>query len=138
MDIKWGGKNYRRDALLENSYLQLATYAQLRRNNNAQWSPTLSYFIAKDSHMLSLNHTFFPRADILKPDGEENAAQYWERFEESWRWRKAQFDSGLVEVTVKGTEPSDDSAPGEDCLSIPSASDMFNDYRVLTGWGEGA
>ena len=138
VDIKWGGKNYRRDALLENSYLQLATYAQLRRNNNAQWSPTLSYFIAKDSHMLSLNHTFFPRADILKPDGEENAAQYWERFEESWRWRKAQFDSGLVEVTVKGTEPSDDSVPGEDCLSIPSASDMFNDYRVLTGWGEGA
>ncbi len=88
--------------------------------------------------MLSLNHTFFPRADILKPDGEENAAQYWERFEESWRWRKAQFDSGLVEVTVKGTEPSDVSVPGEDCLSIPSARDMFNDYLVLTGWGEGA
>ena len=135
VDIKWGGKKYRRDALLDNSYLQLATYAQLRRNNNAKGSPALSYFIVMDSHMLSLNHEFFPHAEILKPDGDENAAQYWQRFEQSWRWRKAQFDNGRVEVTVADTESTDESTPDEDCLVIPEASDMFNDYRVLTGWG---
>jgi hypothetical protein len=135
VDIKWGGKTYRRDALLDNSYLQLATYAQLRRNNNAKWSPALSYFIVMDSHMLSLNHEFFPKAEILKPDSDENAAQYWQRFEQSWRWRKAQFDNGRVEVTVADTEPTDESTPDEDCLVIPEASDMFNEYRVLTGWG---
>ncbi len=70
-------------------------------------SPALSYFIVMDAHMLSLDHAFFPNAEILKPEGEENAAQYWQRFEQTWRWRKAQFDQGLVEVTVTDTEPTD-------------------------------
>jgi ATP-dependent helicase/nuclease subunit B len=135
VDIKWGGKKYRREALLRNSYLQLATYAQLRRNNGAEWSPALSYFIVQDAHMLSLDHDFFPNAEVLKPAGEENTAQYWQRFEQSWRWRKAQFDKGQVEVTVADTEADDASTPAEGCLDIPEASDMFNDYAVLTGWG---
>jgi RecB family exonuclease len=138
VDIKWGGKSYRRDALRANSYLQLATYAQLRRNNGAKWSAALSYFIVQDAHLLSLNHDFFPNAEIIKPEGEENAAQYWHRFEQSWHWRKDQFDQGLVEVTVADTEPTDDSAPPEDGLEIPEASDTFNDYKVLTGWGVNA
>jgi hypothetical protein len=138
VDIKWGGKNYHRKSLLENSYLQLATYAQLRRNNGASWSPALSYFIVMDSHMLSLDHDFFPNAEIIKPEGEENAARYWQRFEQTWHWRKEQLDRGLVEVTIEGTEPTADSIPSEDCLSIPAASDSFNDYSVLTGWGENA
>jgi RecB family exonuclease len=135
VDIKWGGKKYRRDALLKNSYLQLATYAQLRRNNKATASPALSYFIVEDAHMLSLDHEFFPDAEILKPEGEENSAQYWQRFENSWHWRKTQFDKGLIEVTVTDTEPDDASTPDEGCLEIPEASDKFNDYKVLTGWG---
>jgi ATP-dependent helicase/nuclease subunit B len=138
VDIKWGGRNYRRDAMLDNSYLQLATYAQLRRNNQAKVSPTLSYFIVMDAHMLSLDHEFFPDAEILKPEGLENAAQYWQRFEHSWHWRKDQFDKGLIEVTVKDTEPTAESDPGENGLAIPEASDSFNDYAVLTGWGGNA
>ena len=134
IDIKWGGRTYRRESLLANSYLQLATYAQLRRNNGAQLSPSLSYYIVMDAHMLSLNHAFFPNAEILKHDSEESTAQYWQRFEQSWHWRKSQFDQGLVEVTVSDTEPTADSTPDEDCLAIPKASDSFNDYRVLTGW----
>ena len=63
------------------------------------------------------------------------AAQYWLRLEQTWRWRKAQFDRGLVEVTVSETEMTADSTPGDDCLPIPEASDSFNDYHVLTGWG---
>ncbi|MEH6585223.1 MAG: PD-(D/E)XK nuclease family protein [Halioglobus sp.] len=138
VDIKWGGRKYRRDAMLENSYLQLATYAQLRRNNQVKVSPTLSYFIVVDAHMLSLDHEFFPDAEVLKPEGLENAAQYWQRFEHSWHWRKNQFDKGQIEVTVKDAEPTADSDAGEDGLAIPDASDPFNDYAVLTGWGDNA
>lgn len=138
VDIKWGGRNYRRDTLLANSYLQLATYAQLRRGSGALLPPALSYFIVQDSHMLSLRHDFFPNAEILTPDGDESPAQYWQRFEASWRWRKAQFDRGLVEVTVQETEPTADSTPGDDCLPMPEASDSFNDYQVLTGWSRNA
>jgi hypothetical protein len=138
VDIKWGGKKYRREALLANSYLQLATYAHLRRDNGAALSPALSYFIVMDSTLLSLNHAFFPNAEILEPADEENAAQYWQRFEQSWHWRKSQFERGLVEVTVADTEPTVESAPPEDGLEIPEASDLFNDYSVLTGWGDNA
>jgi len=136
IDIKWGGKKYRREALLENSYLQLATYSQLRRNNGAALPPSLSYFIVADAHMLSMNHTFFPNAEILKPASEESTLLYWQRFENTWRWRKAQFDRGRVEVTVTGTEPDENSTPDDGSLDIPATSDTYNDYAVLTGWGE--
>lgn len=135
VDIKWGGKKFRRESLLANSYLQLATYAQLRRHNGAELLPALSYFIVMDAHLLSLDHDFFPNAEILRPEGAESAAQYWLRFEQSWRWRKAQLDRGLVEVTVSETETTADSTPGDDGLPMPDASDRFNDYHVLTGWG---
>jgi ATP-dependent helicase/nuclease subunit B len=135
IDIKWGGKKYRRESLQENSFLQLATYARLRRDNGAEASPALSYFIVMDSHMLSLNHEFFADAEIIRPRDDISANEYWQQFEQSWRWRKSQFDKGQVEVTVSDTEPTADSTPDEDCLDIPEASDTFNDYRVLTGWG---
>ncbi|MCB1704570.1 MAG: PD-(D/E)XK nuclease family protein [Halioglobus sp.] len=138
IDIKWGGKKYRRDALLGNSYLQLATYAQLRRDNGAELPPALSYFIVVDAALLSLNHTFFPNADILEPAEEEDTARYWQRVENSWRWRRSQFERGLVEVTVSDTEPTEQSEPGPDCLELPEASDHFNEYSALTGWGENA
>lgn len=138
IDIKWGGKKYRRDALLANSYLQLATYAQLRRDNGAAVPPALSYFIVVDATLLSLNHTFFPNADILVPADDESTAAYWQRFEQSWHWRNAQFKRGLIEVTVSDTEVTEESEPAEGCLELPEASDNFNDYSVLTGWGENA
>jgi hypothetical protein len=138
VDIKWGGKKYRREGLLANNYLQLATYAQLRRDNGAALAPALSYFIVMDATMLSLNHTLFPNAEILHPEGDESPAQYWHRAEQSWRWRKGQFERGLIEVTVAETEPTQESMPGEDCLEMSQDSDRFNDYSVLTGWGENA
>ena len=91
-----------------------------------------------DAALLSVNHIFFPNADILKPAEEEDTVQYWQRVEHSWQWRRSQFERGLIEVTVSGTEPTKDSLPAENCLAIPEASDRFNEYSVLTGWGENA
>jgi RecB family exonuclease len=136
VDVKWGGRKYRREALLADSYLQLAVYARLRRDNAAEKPPALSYFIVADAHMLSLDHAFFPDAEIVVPASEEDATGYWRRVENSWRWRKAQFDRGLIEVTVTGTEPDQSSLPDEDGLAIPVVSDGFSDYGALTGWAE--
>ncbi|MCH8228651.1 MAG: hypothetical protein IIC63_09605, partial [Proteobacteria bacterium] len=135
VDIKLGGRKYRRDALLAGSYLQLATYAQLRRSVGAKSSPALSYFIVNDSQTLSLDHDWFPQAERIVPEGQEDGAQYWQRFEHTRSWRKAQFDRGLIEVTVSDTELTADSLPDEAGLIIPDASDGFNDYAVVTGWG---
>jgi ATP-dependent helicase/nuclease subunit B len=135
VDIKFGGKNYRRNSLRKGSYLQLATYAQLRRNVGAKSPPALSYFIINDAHMLSLDHNLFPEAERIVPEGEEDWLQYWQRFEQTWRWRKDQFDRSLFEVTVSDTELTEGSLPDETCLAMPEASDGFNDYAVITGWG---
>jgi ATP-dependent helicase/nuclease subunit B len=134
VDIKWGGRSYRRNALLDGSYLQLATYAQLRRDNKGKSSPALSYFIVSDSHMLNLSHNFFPTAENIVSDEQEDWLPYWKEFESTWQWRKDQFDRGLIEVTISDTEPTDDSVPDEGGLSIPDKSDSFNDYKVITGW----
>ena len=40
----------------------------------------------------------------------------------------------MVEVPVTGTEPDEDSAPGELGLEMPKTFDRFDDYSVLTGW----
>ena len=134
VDVKLGGRTYRRTSLRESNYLQLATYAQLRSGAGQANSPALSYFIAADAQMLSLDHDFFPQAERIVPDNEENTLQYWHRFEHTWAWRHEQFDRGLIEVTVSDTEPTDQSLPGEDGLAMPEASDSFSDYGVVTGW----
>jgi len=138
VDIKWGGRNYRRDSMRANSYLQLATYAQLRQNKNGDDSPKLGYFIVTDAHLLSLNHDFFPEAEQITPTAEENWQEFWQRFEYSWKWRRKQFDGGLIEVTVTNTLPTESSQPGDRGLDIPDESDTFSDYSVLTGWDDNA
>ncbi len=133
VDIKWGGRSYRRNSLLEGSYLQLATYAQLRRGGDNP-TPSLSYFIVLDAQMLNLDHEFFPDGESLKPTTEESWCEYWLRFENTYKWRKQQFEQSLIEVTVTDTEPDGRSAAGDGALDIPEASDSFSDYRALTGW----
>ena len=44
----------------------------------------------------------------------------------------------MIEITVNGSETTDDSSPGEAGLPMPEHSDTFNDYAVLTGWEDNA
>ena len=44
----------------------------------------------------------------------------------------------IVEVTVAGTDPDQDSTPPDEGLQMESDADRFNDFAVLTGWGEDA
>ena len=48
--------------------------------------------------------------------------------------RRQQIENGLIEVPITGTEPDEDSAPGELGLETPETFDRFDDYTVLTGW----
>ena len=133
VDIKWGGLRHRRAALADDDYLQLAVYARLRHEETGRL-PDLSYFIVTDAHMLSLDHAFFPHAEVIPRTAETSAESYWRQVEGLWQWRRRQLDRGLVEVTVSGTEPDEvsHSAPGG--IDLRDAYDTFNDFRVLTGW----
>jgi hypothetical protein len=135
IDIKWGGEKYRKDSLKENKHLQLITYSYLlHKSESKQWS-AVAYFIIDNGVMLAQNTDYFPAAIEVKPKDLENHAVIWQKMKTTWEWRRKQLDSGLIEVTVGGTEVDAVSSPGEDALNIPETGDHFNDYKVLTGWG---
>lgn len=137
IDLKWGGGKYRIAELKENRALQLALYAWLRKKEG-RW-PAQAYYILSESRFLAQNRDYFPQATICPPaDENAHAGTLWLEFEKAWRWRREQFDRGLVEVTVTGTSADGDSSPPDDALAIPETSDTFNDFRSLTGWKEGA
>lgn len=135
VDIKWGGFDYRRESLAGSSYLQLAVYAQLAYQEIKQW-PALGYFIVRDARMLMLDSDYFPDAVIQKPENGESLLEFWQRVERTWQWRRRQLEKGLVEVTVTDTQPDESSNPGEHGLAMPETFDVFDDYTMLTGWGD--
>lgn len=52
---------------------------------------------------------------------------------------ESRLDEGPEPGALLGGEPVvGESLPDEDGLPMPEASDSFNDYRVLTGWGANA
>ena len=139
LDIKWGGFQYRADDLNNNSHLQLAIYSYLRKQQgkDGQW-PEQAYFIIENARLLAQNNNFFPSALVFSSETGETAKNLWTRFEKTWRWRRKQIENGTIEVTVTGTESDLESVPPETGMVIDEHNDRFNDYWVLTGWGENA
>ena len=135
VDIKWGGLDYRRRSLQESSYLQLAVYARLAQKAQHGW-PVLGYFIIRDARLLVLEDDYFPSGTVVRADNGESHLEFWQRVEATWKWRRQQLDSGLIEVPVTGTEPDEDSSPGPDGLDMPDTFDSFDDYSMLTGWSD--
>ncbi|MFV2055814.1 MAG: RecB family exonuclease [Thiohalomonadales bacterium] len=137
IDIKWGGKKYRRQSLEENSHLQLVLYANLRQQQAQQHAwPAVAYYVIDGATLLAQDTHFFPNATMVKPKLDDELAHVWQKIVATWKWRRKQLDHGLIEVTVTGTQADAASQPGEGALVIPDTSDTFNDYAVLTGWSD--
>jgi len=56
------------------------------------------------------------------------------RFIESWKWRKAQIDSGLFEVAIDGIEPDAESEPPEKAMKAEMLNVSYNEFASLAGW----
>lgn len=135
VDVKWSGLRYRSEDLKNNRAFQLAVYAFLRKNSaGLSFWPAQANFIIEDARILAHDNNSFSQAVVVASASGEGASDLWDRFEETWRWRRAQLDRGLVEVTVKDTEQTADSTPPENGMTIDEFNDQFNDYAVLTGW----
>lgn len=129
IDVKYSGLKYRREELKSSNYLQLLTYDRLRQSD-----PHLSFFIIADGQMLNLAHSFFGQAERVDPDLGLSPSDFWKQIETLWHFRRAQYEAGLVEVPVEGTEPNERSIPDGFLLEIPATNDAFSDYTALTGW----
>ena len=139
LDVKWGGYKYRMADLKQNMQLQLAVYALLRKQatQSSLWPPQ-AYFVIEDAQILAQDNYGFPSAILYPADSAETTKDLWRRFEATWKWRRKQLDQGLIEVAVSGTESDENSEPPESGLVFKENYNPFNNYPVLTGWGEDA
>ena len=137
VDLKWaGGKKYP-DKLAANNHLQLGIYAELLRQKTGAW-PHLAYFILSQSRLIATNNHFFGDALVVrkaKDVGDESTPQLWERFQQTWEWRKAQQDDGRFEL-ILGDEDLVDGLTDwpEDGLAAQSLNQTYNDFLALAGW----
>jgi RecB family exonuclease len=139
LDVKWGGGKYRENDLRQNRHFQLAVYAWMRKcmTRSAQF-PSQAFFIVDDARFLAQDQATFPSATPCPNRDGETTADLWRRFEVTWKWRRKQLDRGLIEMTLGGAEPDEDSEAPEEGMQLEDHADQFNDFSVLTGWGEDA
>jgi ATP-dependent helicase/nuclease subunit B len=133
IDIKWGGANYRQKALEQSKYLQLAIYSALHRQSGGG-IPAVGYFIIAQGELLVLNDDYFPNAVIVAPENGEPLQEFWARFEQSWRQRRAQLDQGKIEVNVAGTSIVEDLLFDEKGLPSEQTYESFSEFGALVGW----
>jgi len=133
VDMKWSGARKYPEKLKQNRHLQLAIYAELLRQKTLAW-PSVAYYILDRARFFAPDQRLFLDAEAVSSKSGENTAQLWQRFIETWKWRKAQLDSGSVEVMLEGLAPTVDSAPPDSAMSMEYLSEAYNDYRGLAGW----
>ncbi|MCW5889585.1 MAG: PD-(D/E)XK nuclease family protein [bacterium] len=130
IDVKWGGRKYRRAELRENTALQLALYGHLLARSGQPW-PASAYLVLDPPTLLSADASAFPGA-VHVTDTAGAPADLWATVGPTWRWRRALLERGWIEMTA-GTEPDDDSAPPIGCR-LTQTECRFNDYASLTGF----
>lgn len=132
VDMKWAGSKFA-DLLKENRHLQLAIYAELLRQKSGAW-PQAGYFVLNRGHLLMTDNHFFPDARLVRKSTDENTAQLWLRFIETWKWRREQLDAGHIEVALEEIQETDASAFPETGLTAQVLYSGYNDYLALAGW----
>lgn len=132
VDMKWAGNKFA-DVLKENRHLQLAIYAELLHQKSGAW-PQVGYFVLSRGHLLMTDDHFFPEARLVRKTTDENTAQLWLRFIETWKWRREQLDGGQIELGLAEIEATDESAFPESGLIAQMLYPGYNDYLALAGW----
>jgi hypothetical protein len=133
VDMKWSGAKKFPAKFKENRHLQLAIYAELMRQTYGSW-PSVAYYILDRARFFAPDDVAFPDADTVPSASGENTAQLWQRFLETWKWRKGQVDAGRFEVALEGIEETEESIPPELALTMEYLNESYNDYHALAGW----
>lgn len=134
VDMKWSGKKFV-DLLKENRHLQLTIYAELLRQKGGAW-PRVAYYVLDRGQLLATSDEFFPEARLVRKDSEETTAHLWQRFTESWKWRRKQLDAGKIELVLEEIEETEESVSPDTGLLPQVLYPGYNDYLHLAGWEE--
>lgn len=135
LDIKWASQSYRRDLLVENRALQLATYSHLRKNleSTEAW-PIGAFFILSTGNVLAAEGAFLPGAILSTSRDGESISDTWHRLLRTYDWRWTQLADGHIEVVTENTQPDDRSLPPNEALRPANVADQYDDFLHLTGW----
>ena len=135
VDMKWSGDKKFPAKLAANGHLQLVLYGELLRQQDGAW-PALAYFIISNGRLLASDAQYFADAYTVKAKVDENAAQVWQRFLETFRWRQAQIAGGRFELALESIEADADSVAPDSGLALEILNERYNDYLALAGWKE--
>jgi len=133
VDLKWSGSKKFPEKLRQNRHLQLAIYAELLRRKGGTW-PSVAYYILDRAHLFAEDTDYFPNAQVVQKATDESTAHLWERFIETWKWRKTQIEEGQFEVVMENIEETEESVAPGDALAIEVLNESYNDYLHLAGW----
>lgn len=133
VDMKWSGAKKYPDKLKQNGHLQLAIYAELLRQKTGAW-PSVAYYVLDRARLFAPDDRVFPAAELVASASGENTAQLWQRFAESWKWRKAQIEAGTFEVALESIPSTDESVQPDEAIAPEYLNESYNDYRALAGW----
>jgi hypothetical protein len=67
-----------------------------------------------------------------------STALVWEKLETTWRWRREQIEAGRLELVLEDVEPTPESAPPAQALTMEPPNERFNPFVYLAGWGTDA
>jgi hypothetical protein len=134
VDMKWSGVKKFPEKLKHNRHLQLAIYGELLRQKSGFW-PSVAYYVLDRARFFAPDDTAFPNAEVVASDSGESTAQLWLRFIETWKWRKAQIESGVIELGLESIPETEESEPPPEAMAMEYLNEAYNDYRALAGWG---
>jgi hypothetical protein len=113
----------------------LAIYAEMLRQKFTTW-PVVGYFILDQGRLFTTDPSWFPSAEVVRNRIDENTAQLWVRFLETWKWRQGQIKAGLFEVALEEIAETEDSIIPDAALALEYLNPAYNDYLALAGWEE--
>jgi hypothetical protein len=136
VDMKWSGTRWHRDHLKSQSHIQLAIYARMVERNTSNW-PAVAYFILRDAQLLPTTAGVFPGTSPVIVPG-SSTALVWAKLETTWRWRREQIEAGDLELALEDVEPTPESVPPAQALTMEPSNERFNPFVYLAGWGADA
>lgn len=136
VDLKWGGYNYRKEQLKNNTDLQLVIYSKLLADSSG-WAHT-AYFIIEKACLLARNNQAFKEAEALNDaqDFREVHQHIWTTIIKTYHWRMRQIQNGLIEVRTQDTfdelealvEAEEETL---ELLEMKREGAKFDDFKVL-------
>ncbi len=136
VDLKWGGKGYRKLMFKNKEDIQLMLYAKYF-GKETEWLDTCFYII-KDSLFLTRQDGLFKAADLVpaKNLSSEVYDEMYGKLLKTLDWRFEQLKNGQLELRITESIPALDELYGDSIFELlpqRTESYMFDDFGALLG-----